>query len=202
MAKKKRINTKEVKLKKNRKKKTRLIEDKSEHYKLIENENMKLKQEIEELKQENKDLKENLLRKAADFENAKKIFLKDSDKRIENEKVKIFTELIEIIDNFDRAIEHLESSEDKDKVLEGIKMIDKHFHSYLEKFDIKKFISKGTTFDPSIHEAISVVSRNDAKDGEIVEEVSKGYKMKDKILRHAKVIVNQKNENNEYENND
>ena len=205
MAQKKKLLNKTItikKKKKNKKKNVKLLQSSVEKFKLIENDNVKLQNNIKEMESKIKELEEQLLRNAANFENSKKILYKENEKKIEQDRVRIFTDLIDIVDNFDRAIEHFDAIDDKSKIIDGIKMIDKQFHDYFEKFKIKKFSSKGEKFDPSIHEAISVQSNPDFNDGEIIEEIAKGYKMNDRIIRHAKVIVNQNLKNNDINNND
>ncbi len=165
-----------------------LLEDDNIKY---SNEKEKMKNDIKSLSDEIAALKDNSLRKAADFENSKKIMKKEMDSQIKTNAESIFIEIIDILDNFDRAIEHFEKSDNNVEILKGIKLIDKNFHDLLGKFEIETFPSIDKKFDPIHHEAISVRNDDSKKDGIILEELVKGYKFKKKTLRPAKVIVNQ-----------
>lgn len=155
------------------------------------NEIASLKEENESLAAENRELKDKLLRKAADYENARKLMKKETDSHISGYVERIFSDMISILDDFDRAIDHYERSGNTEETIKGLKMIDANFHRYLEKFGITRFSSLGDKFDPSMHEAISIGNDNEKEDGIIIEEINKGYRLKDKTLRPAKVIVNQ-----------
>lgn len=168
--------------------KTELIEDLEAKH---NNEMASLKVENEYLAAENKELKDKLLRKAADFENARKLMKKETDSHINGYVERIFSDMISILDDFDRAIEHYEKSGNTEETIKGLKMIDANFHRYLERFGITRFSSIGDKFDPSMHEAISIGNDSEKEDGIIIEEINKGYRLKDKTLRPAKVVVNQ-----------
>ena len=170
----------------------------NDEFALLEDDNIKHNNEKEKIENENRILsdeitviKDKLLRKAADFENSKKIMKKEMDSQIKTYAENIFTEIIDILDNFDRAIEHFENTDNNVEILKGIKLIDKNFHELLDKFEVKTFSSMNKKFDPTHHEAISVKNDNSKKDGIILEELVKGYTFKKKTLRPAKVIVNQ-----------
>lgn len=198
MSKKKKIYNKEIKLL-NKEKKIKLIEDKSERLRILEDENIKLKNEVESLKSELekfKELNDKYLRKIAEFENHKKILKKEYEKEFEDRMAGIMNEILDVIDNFDRAIDSLQKTEDKNSVIDGIVMIDKKFHQVLEKIGIKKIESHGEPFDPAKHDAISIVSLPDIPDGRIVEVCQRGYFMGEKVLRPSKVIVNRREEEN------
>ncbi len=179
------------------KKKDRLLID-GNKTQLIEDSYSKCNEQIEELKKENAELKESvlslkdqLLRKAADYENARKIMLKERDSHINGYVDKILSEIITVLDDFDRAIIHYDKTSNTEETMKGIIMIDSNFHKLLERFNVMRFSSIGEKFDPSFHEAISVGNDISKQDGIILEELAKGYKINDKILRPAKVIVNQ-----------
>ncbi len=170
----------------------------NDEFALLEDDHIKYSNEKEKMENDNKllsdeiaVLKDGLLRKAADFENSKKIMKKEMDSKIKTYAENIFIEIIDILDNFDRAIEHFEKSDNNEEILKGIKLIDKNFHELLDKFEVKTFSSMDKKFDPTHHEAVSVKNDNSKKDGIVLEELAKGYTFKKKTLRPAKVIVNQ-----------
>ncbi len=188
MAKKRRIVNKEIKLL-NKSKKTDLIEDKGEKVKLLEDDNQKLKE-----------LNDKYLRKIAEYENQKKLLKKEFENISEEKIVKMLKEILNVVDNFDRAIDAFNKTDDKKSIIDGLKMIDNQFHQVLEKVGVSKLECKGESFDPSKHEALSVICKNELPDGVVVEECQRGYCYNSKVIRPAKVIVNKKDEDNEINN--
>uniref|UniRef100_A0A7C3N8T3 Protein GrpE n=1 Tax=candidate division WOR-3 bacterium TaxID=2052148 RepID=A0A7C3N8T3_UNCW3 len=199
MAKKRRIVNKEIKLL-NKSKKTDLIEDKGEKVKLLEDDNQKLKEEIDTLKTQIKELNDKYLRKIAEYENQKKLLKKEFENISEEKIVKMLKEILNVVDNFDRAIDAFNKTDDKKSIIDGLKMIDNQFHQVLEKVGVSKLECKGESFDPSKHEALSVICKNELPDGVVVEECQRGYCYNSKVIRPAKVIVNKKDEDNEINN--
>lgn len=195
-------NTKSKSKSNNKKTNVKLIADKHKQIKQLEDELSKLNgqkeelnQRVEDLLEECSEMKDKLLRKAADFDNAKKLMAKERDAVLNTSKERLFVDLIDVLDNFDRAIEHFEKTDNKEQIISGIKMIDKSFHDFLERHSVSPFTAKDMEFDPNLHEAISVVC-DDSMDNNIVAEVfAKGYRLGDKILRPAKVVVNKKTNN-------
>ncbi|MEO0234198.1 MAG: nucleotide exchange factor GrpE [candidate division WOR-3 bacterium] len=200
MSKKRRIVNKEIKLL-NKGKKTDLIEDKGEKVQLLEDENQKLKEEINSLKTQIKELNDKYLRKIADYENQKKLLKKEFENLSEEKIIKILKEILNVVDNFDRAIDAAQKSDDKQGIIDGLKMIDNQFHQVLEKVGVSKLDCKGENFDPSRHEALSVVCKSELPDGVVVDECQRGYCYNNRVIRPSKVIVNKKDEN-EINNND
>ncbi|HAV92289.1 TPA: nucleotide exchange factor GrpE [candidate division WOR-3 bacterium] len=202
MSKKRRIANKEIKLLDRDKKQTSLIASESFNLKQIEEQCQSVKMALEEKQRELKEQKEMFLRKLAECENSKKILKKETDLLLENANTRVLKEVLLVVDNFDRAIDAASLTEEKDKIIEGIRMIDKQFHQAFEKLGVKVYESKGERFDPSKHEAISV--KTDAKmgDGVVLEEHQRGYMYQGKILRPAKVIVNKIDSENKEEIND
>ncbi|MDI6700512.1 MAG: nucleotide exchange factor GrpE [bacterium] len=199
MAKKRRIVNKEIKLL-NKSKKSDLIEDKGEKVKLLEDENQKMKDEIEALKTQIKELNDKYLRKMADYENQKKILKKEFENLAEEKIVKILKEILNVVDNFDRAIDAFNKTDDKKSIIDGLKMIDNQFHQVLEKVGVSKLECIGESFDPSKHEALSVVCKDEIEDGIVVEECQRGYCYNSKVIRPSKVVVNKKMDDNEINN--
>jgi molecular chaperone GrpE len=98
--------------------------------------------------------------------------------------------LLNVLDNLERALEHSESSEDPVPIVEGVKLVYKHFLSCLEKFGVQPVdASKGQEFDPRCHQAIERVESSDITPGIILSEMLKGYTLKDRLLRPALVVV-------------
>lgn len=179
--------------------------------------NEELEQKIADLEAENSDLKDQYLRKQADFENFRKRMFREKEDAIKYANSSLLEDLITIIDDFERAIKASSSAQDVESFKTGIEMIEKQFVGLLErKYGLKRFNSGGEEFDPELHEAIGMEESEQCDTSMVIEEYQKGYMLNDRVLRHAKVKVsvpaagkgpteeiedNNKNENNEGENN-
>jgi len=135
------------------------------------------------LREEMKDLNEKYLRLAADFENYRKRTERDLETHIRYAIEKFAVELIEVIDNFDRAI-----TSENSGTREGLEQISKLFRTLLEQHGITPIVSVGEKFNPAEHEAVVCIP-SDKEEGMVIEEFCKGYRMHDKIVRCAKVAV-------------
>jgi molecular chaperone GrpE len=138
--------------------------------------------------------KDQYLRKAADFENFRKRMNREKQEAIEFANQTLLLELIPIIDDFERAIKAAEGaaspSQDFKNLYEGIAMIEKRLVSQLEnRWGLKRFDSAGEVFDPNRHEAIMVEKSADITEPVVQEDLIKGYVLKDRIVRSAKVKV-------------
>ncbi len=136
-----------------------------------------------QLQEELKDLNEKYLRLAADFDNYRKRTERDIDTHIRYAIEKFAVELIEVIDNFDRAITSQNSG-----AREGLEQISKLFQTFLEQRGITPVVSVGEKFNPAEHEAVVCIP-SEQEEGMVIEEFCKGYRMHDKIVRCAKVAV-------------
>jgi molecular chaperone GrpE len=139
--------------------------------------------EVELLRDQLNDLNDRFLRLAADFDNYRKRSERDLDTHIRYAIEKFAAELIEVVDNFDRALS-VENSSAK----EGLEQISKLFRTILERHGISPVESVGKPFNPAEHDAIACIP-SDAEEGVVIDEVCKGYRMHDKIIRCAKVTV-------------
>lgn len=149
-----------------------------------------LEQEIEERKKEYNELHERYLRVAADFDNYRKRVSKEKADIIAYANEELIKALLNVLDNLERALDHSESNEDAGPIVEGVKLVYKHFLSCLEKFGVQPVdASKGQEFDPRYHQAIERVESSDITPGIILSEMLKGYTLKDRLLRPALVVV-------------
>ena len=156
--------------------------DKSED---IESKNIELQKEVN-------DLKEKLLRKQADYENFRKRLYREKDDSIKYSNQMMLMDIVEIIDDFERAIKSADDSKDFNSFHNGIEMIEKQFTSMLEKkWGLTRFSSVGEEFDPEKHQAISMEERKDHDKSMVIEDYQKGYFFYDRVLRPAKVKVSQ-----------
>jgi molecular chaperone GrpE len=131
-----------------------------------------------------------LLRKAADFENFRKRMNQEKQSSIEYANQSLLLDIIPIIDDFERAIQAGESSTDINSFLEGVKMIEKRLTTQLEsKWGLKRFNSAGESFDPNLHEALMMEKSSEINEAVVQEDLMKGYMLKDRVIRAAKVKV-------------
>ena len=155
-----------------------------------------LRARIAELEQENSDLKDQYLRKQADFENFRKRMSREKEEAIAYANKQLLLDIVTIIDDFERAIKSAEESRDFDSFHEGVALIEKQFTSMLErKWGLKRFDSEGEEFDPQKHEAVMTDEDSDHEKPVVVEDYQKGYFLNDKVLRSAKVKVALPNSN-------
>jgi molecular chaperone GrpE len=136
------------------------------------------------------DTRDQLLRKAADFENFRKRMNQEKQNLIEFANQSLLLDIIPIIDDFERAIQSGESSKDFTALLDGIKMIEKRLTSQLEsKWGLKRFNSAGEPFDPNKHEALMMEKSPEVEEAVVQEDLIKGYLLKERVIRAAKVKV-------------
>ena len=148
-----------------------------------------LEEKYAALEKENADLKDQLLRRAADFDNYRKRMIKEKAETAEYANANLLADLLESLDNFDRTVEASATATDVNSVVEGIKMINSNLVKMLEdKYGLNGYGKEGDEFNPDEHEAIGRIEEDVEK--ETLKQVYlKGYKLKDKIIRHAKVMV-------------
>jgi len=147
-------------------------------------------EKIAELEAQIADLRDQLLRKAADFENFRKRMNQEKQNAIEYANQSLLLDIIPVIDDFERAIQAGEGSSDINSLLEGVKMIEKRLTSQLEgKWGLKRFNSAGEPFDPNRHEALMVEKSPDITEAVVKEDLSRGYLLKDRVIRTSKVKV-------------
>ncbi len=152
-----------------------------------------LQQEIDSLSEEKQELKDQLLRKSAEFENFRKRLIKDKTDSIRFANTQILNDLIDVIDNFERALISGKENNDFKAFFDGVEMIENQLVSMLDsKYGLKRFSAKGEAFDPQKHEAIAVLPTEEKHETQIViEEMQKGYMLGERVLRHSKVAVSQ-----------
>ena len=138
------------------------------------------------------ELNDALLRKMAEFENYRKRTVKEKAELILNGGEKTVTKILPVIDDMERAIENGKKTDDVEALREGMDLIYKKFIKTLEGMGVKRIETEGQDFDTDYHEAIAMVpGMGDDKKGKVIDCVQKGYKLNDKVIRHAKVAVGQ-----------
>ena len=165
----------------------------------------KSKKEEVELTPEDKikELEEKLVRTLAEMENQRRRFEKEKDDAFEYGGFSFARESLNLIDNFDRAKQSLENDEKiknsdlLQKVLDHLDIIKKDLISIFKKNNIEEIIAVDKKLDPNLHQAMMEVEDDNKEPGTIVQEIQKGFKMKDRLLRPSLVAVSKKTEKNE-----
>jgi molecular chaperone GrpE len=149
-----------------------------------------LAKQVKALEEENSFLKDQLLRKQAEFENFRKRLLKEKDESMKYANQMLLLDLTAVIDDFERAFRSAESSKDFNQFHDGVVLIEKQLVSNLEKqWGVKRFEPKNEPFDPERHLAIAVEESQDQNFAVVTDVYQKGYLFHDRVLRPAKVKV-------------
>lgn len=152
-----------------------------------------LKEELEKRRQETDALKETNLRQLAELENTRKRLQKEREELTKYAVCKFAEEFLSPLDQLDRALACADQMSDEVKNWAiGFKMILSQFEDVLANQNIQNYSALGQTFDPHLHEAVEAVETEDKPEGTVIEELVKGYKMGDYIVRPAKVKVAKK----------
>lgn len=146
---------------------------------------------IAELEKEVKELQDKLLRKAAEFENYKRRTENDQFNLITYAAESFITKLLPIVDDFERSMDHIDDLEQSKSVKDGIKLVYDKLHKLLNEQGVKKMQTKGEPFNVDYHDALMQRKDDSVPPHTILEEVEPGYIYRDKVLRHAKVIVSE-----------
>ena len=177
-----------------------LPKDKSKVHKTetVEKENITTKEETTEDKL--KVTKEKLLRTMAEMENQRRRFERERQEAFEFGGFNFAKESLSLLDNLDRAItsfkndDNLKNNKDIDKIIEGIEIVKKDLASIFKKNGIEAIECKNKKFDPNFHQAMLEVEDNTKESGTVIQEIQKGYLMKDRLLRPSLVGVTKKRE--------
>ena len=140
-----------------------------------------------------KELKEQLLYKAAEFDNFRRRTIKEKAELILNGSEKAVQAVLPVADDMERALENGEKTDDPEVLREGMELIYQKFMKALESLGVKKIDTTDADFDVDFHEAIAMVpGMGDEKSGKVLDCVQTGYTLNDKVIRHAKVAVGQR----------
>jgi len=150
------------------------------------------KDPLEAAHQEIEELKDKWLRSVAEFENYRKRTLKERAELILNGGEKVITAILPILDDMERAIENGAKTDDPEVLREGMTLIHQKFIKTLEAQGVSKIETKDADFDTDVHEAVAMVpGMGEDKKGKVIDCLQQGYKLNDKVIRHAKVAVGQ-----------
>lgn len=152
----------------------------------------KMAKELEEAKQALEDYKDKYLRLSAEFDNYRKRTLKEKAELIKNGGEKAISAVLPILDDLERALQNMQKADDVKAMYEGIDLIYQKFLKNLNHEGLVKMEPVGENFDTDFHEAIALVpAPEEAQKGKVLDCVQTGYKLNEKVIRHAKVVVAQ-----------
>ena len=146
-------------------------------------------EKIAELEAKIAELEDAKLRQIAEFDNYRRRTNKEKLELMETAGESIFKEMLPLVDDFERAVDAMEKTDDIDAVREGIRLIQQKFLTFLDKHDVHPIETEGVDFSTDEHEAITTFAAGEDKKGKIIDCTQKGYKLGDKVIRFAKVVV-------------
>ncbi|HRX94838.1 MAG TPA: nucleotide exchange factor GrpE [Chitinophagaceae bacterium] len=145
---------------------------------------------MEKVKAELDESKDKFLRLVAEFDNFKRRNAKERIELIQTAGKEVITDMLEVLDDCDRAQQQLENTEDIGSIKEGVLLVFNKLRNLLQARGLKSMETINQEFNPDLHEAITEIpAANEGMKGKVVDEVMKGYYLNDKIIRHAKVVV-------------
>lgn len=146
--------------------------------------------ELDKVKAELEEAKDKYLRQIAEFDNFRRRSAKERIELIQTAGKEVITDMLDVLDDAERAQKQLETTEDIKLVKEGVTLVFNKLRNLLLSKGLKGMETIGTDFNPDLHEAITEIpAPTEELKGKVVDEVIKGYYLNDKIIRHAKVVV-------------
>lgn len=146
--------------------------------------------ELEKAQKKIEELNDKYLRQIAEFDNYRKRVLKEKADMIKYSGEKVITTLLPVLDDMERAVQNMEKTEDVASVKEGVQLIIDKFMKLLKQEGLSRIETEGKDFDTDYHEAIAMVpGQPEEMKGKIIDCVTPGYMLNDKVIRHAKVAV-------------
>jgi molecular chaperone GrpE len=142
--------------------------------------------------QEKKENYDRFLRAAADLENHRRRAKRDLDDARAETKTRVLKEMLPVVDNLERGLAHAEEAVKQGEasgVVDGLRLVLRQFNHAFERLDVTPVEAQGQPFDPNVHEAISQVESADHPPGTVVSVLQRGYKLGDRLLRPALVVV-------------
>jgi molecular chaperone GrpE len=149
---------------------------------------VELEAKLAAAEKEKKDNYDRFLRAAADLENTRKRQKRELEDAKFETKNKVLKEMLPVVDNLERAIEHAGAAGEKNPILEGVQLVLRQFTAAFERLEVTPVDAMGQPFDPNLHEAISQ-QESDQPPGTIVQVLQRGYRAGERLLRPALVVV-------------
>ena len=154
------------------------------------NEPVSEESELEKIKEELDEQKNKFVRIVAEFDNAKKRYAKERIESIQTAGREVITDLLQVLDDCDRAQKQIEKGENNNEIKEGVLLVFNKLRNTLATKGLKQMETLQQEFNPDLHDAIAEIPApsSDLK-GKVLDEIEKGYYLNDRIIRHAKVVV-------------
>ena len=153
-------------------------------------ENEEMAKQIAELEQKCADLADKNLRMMAEFNNYRQRTNKEKLDLMKTAGERIFVDMLPLVDDFERAKTAMMQTDDVESVRQGINLIYDKFLSFLKKHEVEPIETEGADFDTEFHEAITTIpSPTPEQKGKVIDCTQRGYKLADKVIRYAKVVV-------------
>ncbi|MGE5497429.1 MAG: nucleotide exchange factor GrpE [Syntrophothermus sp.] len=152
-----------------------------------------LKTQNEELQKQVEELKDRMLRKAAEFENYKRRTDVEQSNLLKYAGESVLTKILPVFDDLERSLDHAGEASNIESIVSGLRMIVNKFRKTLEDQGVAKIDAKGKPFDVNFHEALLQQNVPGVAPHTVIEVVEPGYTYKEKVIRHAKVIVSDEN---------
>ncbi len=148
-------------------------------------------EEVERMAGQLVENRDKYVRLLADFDNFRRRAHKDRQDVIQYGHENLVKDLLSTVDNLDRAIEHAQQSDDGDlaSLLRGVELVQRELYAVLATHDVQVIEAEGCPFDPSLHEAMSQVQDDSVPANSVIEVLEKGYRLRDRLLRPARVVV-------------
>ena len=151
--------------------------------------NQNLNKRIHETYSKNEDLQDKYVRVLADLENLKRRQIKERDEAVQRTRSQIMGDLLPSLDAFQMGMQEAEKDESTKNIFVGISMAFKQMENVLGEYGLEIINPDGSEFDPKFHEALSYQESDDVKEGFVLKTIRIGYRIKDKLLRPASVII-------------
>lgn len=153
-----------------------------------------LEKTVAEKEEALKEMNNKYLYLQADFENFKRMKAREKEDVLKFGNEVLIKELIPVIDNLERALDHAPQSEENKSIIDGVQMTLKEFLRVLQKAGVEQVQAVGTKFDPNLHEALFQEEREDMEPDTVVSELQKGYTLNGRLIRASRVSVSKKPE--------
>ena len=150
----------------------------------------KLQQELDQANEKIATLEDKYLRQVAEFDNYRKRTIKEKAELIKNGGERAIESILPVLDDFERALANMAKDENAAEIMTGVELIYNKFVGILKQNGLQKIEAEGATFDTDFHEAIAIIpAPSEDLKGKVLDCVQTGYKLNDKVIRHAKVAV-------------
>jgi molecular chaperone GrpE len=146
-------------------------------------------QRIAQLEEQIEHEKKEYLFLLSDFENFRRRTIMEKADLIKNGTESAMRDLLPVVDDLERAMDAMEKTEDINAVREGVKLIYQKFVRFLDEQDVHAIETEGATFDTDVHEAVTTIAAGEDKKDKVIDCTKKGYKMGDRVIRFAQVVV-------------